>query len=147
MRDNFRDILTRLVERETRFLVVGAHALAVHGVPRAAGDLDLWVEPTPANAKRVWGAFVEFGVRLDALRIQASDFVVPDSVIQFGLSPHRIDILTSISGVSFTDAWKGRVEHKLFGVTVPFLGREALILNKRATGRHRDLGDLEALEE
>jgi hypothetical protein len=144
--NDFRDILARLVERETRFLVVGAHALAVHGVPRATGDLDLWVEPTPANAKRVWGAFAEFGVHLDALRIQASDFVVPDTVVQFGLPPHRIDILTSISGVSFAEAWKGRVEAELFGVTAPFLGRDALIVNKRATGRHRDLGDLEALE-
>jgi hypothetical protein len=125
--------------------VVGAHALSIHGVPRATVDLDVWTEPTPENANRVWRALAAFGAPLERLDIAESDFTLPDVVAQLGLPPNRIDILTGLSGVTFAEAWPDRVEAEIDGIRVPFLGRDALIKNKRASGRKRDLGDIEAL--
>jgi hypothetical protein len=125
--------------------VVGAHALSIHGVPRATVDLDVWTEPTPENANRVWRALAAFGAPLETLDIAESDFTLPDIVAQLGLPPNRIDILTGLSGVTFAEAWPDRVEAEIDGIRVPFLGRDALIKNKRASGRKRDLGDIEAL--
>jgi hypothetical protein len=142
---DFRDLLAALVNREVRFLVVGAHALAAHGVPRVTGDLDVWVEPAPANAASVWQALVEFGAPLDSLGIRESDFLQPDQVIQFGLPPYRIDMMTSISGVSFEEAWEDRLAGALFEVPVSFIGREAFLRNKRASGRPKDLEDIRSL--
>ena len=143
--DDFHDILAALVAQDARFLVVGAHALAVHGVPRATVDIDIWIDPHPDNARRVWRALAEFGAPLDALRLQESDFVKSDSVAQLGLPPNRIDILTGVSGLTFDEAWSARIEAEIEGVRVPILGRDALIRNKRASGRNKDLGDVEAL--
>ena len=142
---DFRDLLAAFVAAGVRFLVVGAHALAAHGVPRVTADLDLWIEATPDNAARVWRALVEFEAPLTSLRVNEDDFSKPDQVVQFGLPPYRIDVLTSISGVAFSDAWNGRSESTLFGIPVAFLGRDDLIRNKRASGRPRDLLDIEAL--
>jgi hypothetical protein len=142
---DFRDLLAELVAHEVRFLVVGAHALAALGVPRVTADLDLWVEPTPANANRAWRALAAFGAPLANLNIRETDLVQPEQVIQLGLPPYRIDILTSISGVGFPEAWAGRLGGALFDVPVAFLGREAFIRNKRASGRPKDLEDLRAL--
>jgi hypothetical protein len=125
--------------------VVGAHALSIHGVPRATVYLDVWTEPTPENANRVWRALAAFGAPLERLDIAESDFTLPDIVAQLGLPPNRIDILTGVSGVTFAEAWPDRVEAEIDGIRVPFLGRDALIKNKRASGRKRDLGDIEAL--
>ena len=110
MVEDFRDLLAELVSADARFLVVGAHALGVHGVPRATVDLDIWVDPTPDNAKRIWTALAAFGAPLDALRVQEADFLRPDTVVQFGLPPYRIDILTGVSGVTFREAWIDRIE-------------------------------------
>jgi hypothetical protein len=143
--DDFRDVLAEFVAAGVRFLVVGAHALAAHGVPRVTGDLDLWVEPTAENAARVWHALAAFGAPLDSLGLREADFVAPDRVVQLGLPPLRIDLLTSISGVGFAEAWPKRVDGSLFGVAVAFLGRDELIANKRASGRPRDRTDIEAL--
>ncbi len=145
--DDFRDLLAELVRAEARFLVVGAHALSVHGVPRATVDLDVWIDRSPENAKRVWTALAAFGAPLDELQIHESDLTRSDMVAQFGLPPYRIDILTGISGVSFAEAWDERVEELFDDVHVPFIGRAALIRNKRASGRTKDLADLEALGE
>jgi hypothetical protein len=142
---DFRDLLAALVQRDVRFLVVGAHALAAHGVPRVTGDLDVWVEPTAANAACVWRALVEFGAPLDSLGIHESDFVQPEQVFQLGLPPYRIDIMTSISGVGFAEAWEGRLAGTLFDVPVSFIGREAFVVNKRASGRPKDLEDIRSL--
>jgi hypothetical protein len=142
---DFRDLLAELVANEVRFLVVGAHALAALGVPRVTADLDLWVEPTPANANRAWRALAAFGAPLANLNIRETDLVQPERVIQLGLPPYRIDVLTSISGVDFAEAWAGRVGGILFEVPVAFIGREAFIRNKRASGRPKDLEDLRAL--
>lgn len=145
--EDFRDLLAELVKAEARFLIVGAHALGVHGVPRATVDLDIWIDRFPANARRVWLALAAFGAPLDTLQIREADLTQPDTVAQFGLPPYRIDILTDISGVSFEEAWDERVEQAFADVRVPFIGRAALIRNKRASGRTKDLADLEALGE
>ena len=145
MNDDFRDLLRALVASQARFLVVGAHALAYHGVVRATLALDVWVEPTPDNSKRVWAALAEFGAPLHALRVDAGDFARPNALVQFGSPPNRIDIHTTISGLNFKSVWDARVESEIDGVTVPFLGRDDLIANKRAAGRKKDLADLEAL--
>ena len=142
---DFRDLLAVFVAGGVRFLVVGAHALAAHGVPRVTGDLDVWIEATPDNAARVWRALVEFGAPLASLRVTEDDFSRPDQVVQFGLPPYRIDVLTSVSGLDFKEAWQARSEDTLFEVHVAFLGRDDLIRNKRASGRPKDLRDIEAL--
>lgn len=144
---DFRDLLAALLAAEVRFLVVGAHALSAHGHPRATGDLDVWVEPSVENSARVWEALAAFGAPAESLGIQADDFAMPEVVVQIGVPPRRIDLLTSLSGVSFTEAWPARVELEVEGLRLPFLGRAELVRNKRATGRLQDLADLEALGE
>ena len=148
MTDDWAEILIALLDAEARFLVVGAHALAVHGVPRATQDLDIWIQPTQDNASRVWRALAAFGAPLDDLEISEDDFTTRGAVVQIGLPPRRVDLLTDISGVAdFDEAWAKRVEHEIQGRAVPFLGRTTLIANKRAAARLKDLADIEALGE
>jgi hypothetical protein len=142
---DFHDVLAELVAAEARFLVVGAHALSAHGVPRATVDLDIWIAADVENATRVYRALAQFGAPLEALGVSVSDFTQPEMVTQFGLPPFRIDVLTSLSGVAFESAWQERIEGEIEGVRVPILGLEAFILNKRVSGRKKDLADLEAL--
>ncbi|KAB2896122.1 MAG: hypothetical protein F9K40_15090 [Kofleriaceae bacterium] len=139
-------MLQCLREASAQFLIVGAHALAAHGLPRATGDLDVLVRPDAANASRVFRALAAFGAPLEAHGVSASDFTTPGTIYQIGLPPRRIDILTEISGVSFDDAWSSRIELPVLGEPLAFLGREALIANKRAAGRPKDLADVLALE-
>ena len=147
MNPDFLDFLSALVAAEARFLVIGAHALAVHGVPRATGDIDIWIERSHQNAARVMRALSAFGAPTEALGVNPADFEAPDLVIQIGLPPRRIDLLTGVSGVTFEEAWSGRVVHTVDDLPVPFIGREALVRNKRSAGRFKDLGDLESLGE
>jgi hypothetical protein len=148
MNDDWIAMLAALLDADARFLVIGAHALAVHGVPRGTQDLDILIDPTHDNAERVWRALMLFGAPMTSLGISKSDLMNPDMVIQFGLPPNRIDFLTSISGVeTFDVAWAGRIEHVVRGSTIPFIGRAELIANKRAAGRRKDLADVEALGE
>ena len=147
MNDDFVELLHALLDARARFLIVGAHAMAVHGIPRATQDLDVLVEPTAENAERVWTALVAFGASVASLGVTRHDLERPGTVVQLGLPPRRIDLLTGITGVTFGDAWRGRVEHEVRGRPVPFIGREALVANKRAVGRRKDLTDLEALGE
>ena len=148
MTDDWFDLLVALGAGGVRFLVVGAHALAVHGVPRGTQDLDVWIEPSAENARRAWAALAAFGAPLDALGVTLDDLRRADTVVQLGLPPDRIDVLTAITGVpDFERAWADRVEHVVRGVRVPFLGRATLLTNKRASGRRKDLADVEALGE
>ncbi len=147
MIDDFGDFLRELLRARVEFLVVGAHALGIHGVPRATGDLDVWIRPTSENANRVMDALRMFGAPIEALGIVAGDFSRPEVVAQLGVPPYRIDILTAVSGVDFDAAWTDRVDGEIAGVRVPVLGRRALVVNKRATGRTKDLADLESLGE
>lgn len=146
MNEDFQDLLAALLEAGARFLVVGAHAMAVHGVPRATGDLAVWVDTGSGNAVRVWSALRRFGAPVEQLGVSAEDLRTPDMVVQLGLPPRRIDILTDVSGLGFDEAWTGRAVHTIDGREVPFLGRDDLIRNKRASGRAKDLADLDILE-
>ena len=134
------------LDAEARLLVVGAHALAVHGVPRGTQDLELWIDPAGDNAERVWEALRRFGAPAEAPGITLEDLSREGIVLQFGLPPNRIDLLTALTGIpDFETAWDDRDE--LRSRSVPFLGRRTFVANKRATGRTKDLADLEALAE
>jgi hypothetical protein len=140
-------MLTALIETDSRFLVVGAHALAVHGFPRATQDIDIWIDAAATNSERVWQALERFGAPVSALGLRKDDLTHLGMVFQFGLPPNRIDLLTSISGVSdFESAWQQRVAHEVRGRSIPFIGRDALLQNKLAAGRKKDLADAELLE-
>ena len=124
-------MLSAFTDEGVEYLLVGAYALAAHGVPRATGDIDLWVRPSSANADRVWRALTRFGTPLDDLT--RDDFVTPDRAVQIGVVPSRVDILTAIDGVGFDAAWPERTEVAVAGLTVPVIGRRHLIENKRST--------------
>ena len=145
MNRDFVEMLSALIERKAEFLVVGAHALAAHGIPRATGDLDIWVRASDANARRVISALEDFGAPL--LDLTAEDFTQAGQVFQIGVAPSRIDLLSSISGVRFEDAWENRLTIRVEGLSVPVLGKKEFIANKRAVGRPRDLSDLQLLAE
>ena len=147
MNEDFLDLLKCLLEAGARFLVVGAHALAAHGIPRATGDLDVWIDRTPTNVERVWAALLSFGVPVEALGVKRGDLEAAGMTVQIGLPPRRIDLLTEITGVVFDEAWPSRISHRVGAVDVPFIGRQELVRNKRAAGRAKDLADLEALGE
>lgn len=141
---DFKDMLFALSEANAEFLLVGAYALAVHGHPRATGDLDIWVRADSKNAPRVFQSLAAFGAPLDDLTIE--DLSKPGVVFQIGVEPSRIDILTAISGVDFNRAWDRRVSIEMDGVCINVLGREDLIVNKRASGRPKDLVDANTLD-
>lgn len=141
---DFRDMLSALSDEQAEFLVVGAYAVAVHGVPRATADLDLWVRPSAANAARVWQALARFGAPMSSLGLE--DLQAAGVVVQIGVAPRRIDLLTSIDGVEFDDAWANRRDVEVEGLRVPVIGRRHLITNKRAVGRPQDLADVARLE-
>jgi hypothetical protein len=143
MNQDFLDLLRAFITHEVRFLIVGAYALALHGRPRATGDLDVWVESTSDNAVRVVRALAAFGAPME--QVSEADFSSPGVVLQLGVAPGRIDILTALTGITFEEAWPGRVRESLGGVPVDFIGRESFIENKRATGRLKDLADIEGL--
>lgn len=145
MNQDFLDLLQLLLKAGARFLVVGAHAMAVHGVPRATGDLDIWVDSEPANARLVWEALLAFGAPVSHAGIVREDLEQPGIVIQIGQPPRRIDLLTGISGVTFADAWPNRVLQTVGALPIPFLGHGDLIRNKGASGRPKDLVDLDLL--
>jgi hypothetical protein len=140
MNPDFVEMLSALHDAGVEYLVVGAHALAAHGRPRATGDLDLWIRPDRDNAARVYRALQRFGAPLDQLH--ADELATPDLVFQIGLPPARIDILTSLSGVTFDEAWANRTTVVVAGLSLPVIGRSQFIQNKRAVGRPRDLADL-----
>lgn len=141
--EDWRAFIESLNSSGVEYLVVGAVALAHHGFPRYTGDLDVLVRNSPGNAERLESALMKFGFA--SLGLKAADFVDSYRVIQLGVPPGRIDVLTSLTGVSFDQAWSGRVEAVLDTTRVNFIGREALILNKKMTGRAKDKADLEAL--
>jgi hypothetical protein len=141
---DFSDILSAFSAESVEFLVVGAYALAAHGLPRATRDLDLWVGTAGNNPERVRRALIRFGAPVEELSIE--DLRRANLMFQIGVAPQRIDVLTSIDGVDFAPAWSARLDAELEGLRVPVLSREHLIQNKRATGRPQDLADLAWLE-
>jgi hypothetical protein len=141
---HYSDLLSAFGANRVRFLLVGAYALAYHGRPRATGDLDVWVEATPSNARRVYAALAEFGAPLE--KVAAEDFARPGTVFQIGIAPNRIDILTSLTALDFPGAWKNRRRVAYGSIPVSLLSAPDLLKNKRALGRARDLADAEELE-
>ncbi len=145
MNPDFLDIIRALLDAYARFIIVGAFALYVYLNPRATGDLDIWVEHTPENASKVNRALHAFGAPL--AQISESDFASPGVTFQIGLPPRRIDLMTEISGIQFQEAWDDHSLRPFGSFSIPFLSKTALIKNKRATGRPKDLLDLDALEK
>jgi hypothetical protein len=143
MNQDFVDLLRAFIAADVRFLIVGAYALALHGRPRATGDLDVWINATPENADRVMTALAAFGAPMTEIR--AADFAKPGVTYQIGVAPARIDILTDLTGLTFDEAWADRLRRSFGDVDVDFIGRAAFIRNKRATGRHKDLADIDGL--
>jgi hypothetical protein len=141
--EDWRQFIESLNSNEVEYVVVGAVALAHHGFSRYTGDLDILVRNTIDNSKRLESALAEFG--FGVLGLKAADFVDAYRVIQLGVAPNRIDLLTSLTGVTFDEAWASRVETTIETTLVNFIGREALIRNKRLTGRAQDKADLEAM--
>ena len=145
LNSNFKDMLSALSAARAEYLLVGAYAMAVHGCPRATGDIDLWVRPTEENAARVWDALQRFGAPLS--RVIAADFRTPDTVYQIGLPPQRIDILTSVTGIDFDAAWANRLVVSVDGLSVAVIGLTQLYENKLASGREKDLLDAKTLKK
>jgi hypothetical protein len=140
---DFKDLLALFNKHRVEYLIAGAYALAFHGAPRYTGDIDLLVRSSEENAARILQALEEFG--FGSVGITPEDFVKPSMVIQLGVAPARVDLLTSLTGVEETDAFAGRVAGSYGDIPVHYLGREQFIANKRALGRRKDLADLEAL--
>ncbi|MBO6575152.1 MAG: hypothetical protein JJ896_07045 [Rhodothermales bacterium] len=141
----FSDILRLLNAHEVRYLVIGGFAVAYHGYPRATGDIDIWIDPEQGNAARVHASVVELGFDLPSLRV--SDFSNPDRVVRLGYPPMRIEFMTRIPGVMFADCFGRRVVADFNGVETSLIGLACLRANKVATGRSKDLNDLEHLPE
>lgn len=144
--EDFVDIAQAFIDNGVEFLIVGAYALAAHGFPRTTGDIDLLVRPEPENAARVFRALAAFGAPVAAHGVTPRDFEVENKVYQLGLPPRRIDILTSISGVSFDEAATNAIEGHLGPVKVRFIGKAAMARNKLASGRPKDLVDAQLLQ-
>ena len=142
---DFRDLLALLNKHQVEYVVVGGYALAYLGAPRYTGDLDILIRPDPSNASHALSALEEFGFGSAGLTL--ADFEKPGQVIQLGHPPVRVDLITSITGVSWTEAAAGRQSGKYGDIPVYFLGRKEFLLNKRALARKKDLADLEALGE
>jgi hypothetical protein len=142
---DFKDLLASFNAGRVEYPIVGAYALAFHGAPRNTGDMGLYVRPDRGNAERVMKALVGFG--FGSVGLSVKDFCRPDQVIQLGTPPVRVDIVTSISGVSWQEADAGKVAGEYGAVPVFYIGRPQFLVNKRAAGRKKDLADLEALGE
>jgi len=142
---DFRDLLELFNSHKVKYLVVGGYALAFHGAPRYTGDIDIFVSPDAKNAGRIVTALGEFG--FGSVGLSAADFKKPGQIVQLGVPPVRIDIITSITGVSWDEAFSSRARGNYGDVQVHYIGRELLILNKKSVGRKKDLADLEALGE
>jgi predicted nucleotidyltransferase len=140
---DYLDLLSAFSRHGVEYLLVGAYAMAVHGQPRATMDIDLWVRSAPENAQRIVAALAEFGAPSEAC--DPRPYQVPGTVIQIGVAPRRIDLLTRIDGVEFDSACARAIGVEVNGLRVPTIGLDDLIANKRATGRAQDRLDADRL--
>jgi hypothetical protein len=140
---DFDEFFGYLIARGVEFLVVGAYALAFHGVPRFTGDIDVLIRPTLANGTRLLEALADFGFPVSQL--DAADVIQPSRILQMGVEPVQIHVMSAVSGVTWEAAWRGRVVGACGSHALPFIGRREFILNKRTAGRLKDLADVEAL--
>ena len=141
---DFVDFIELLNAHQVEYMIVGAHALAFHGQPRHTGDLDIWIKPSIENADKMVEVLKDFG--FGSLRLAQKDFVKENHVTQLGHPPLRIDILNSISGVDFDDAYKGKIDAEVDELKISYINITDFIANKKASGRAKDLGDIEALK-
>lgn len=143
---DFRDLLVELADAGADFVVLGGHAVAFHGHPRATKDLDVFVRADPANAAKVYRALAAFGAPLSSFAVHQDDFTTYDGILQIGLPPRRIDILNRAAGITFDAAIASGDAFELEGRRIPVIGLDALLKNKRAAGREQDLADVKALQ-
>ncbi len=141
---DFREFIELLNAHKIKYLVVGGYAVTVHGYPRYTNDIDIWIWIDKSNAENLIKVLKDFG--FGSLDITSDDFLNPNKVIQLGYPPNRIDLLTSISGVEFEDCYPKRVNIEIKGIKIDFIDIDNLKKNKQASGRHKDLNDLENLE-
>jgi hypothetical protein len=141
---DFRDMLSALRSAGIDFMLVGAYAMAAHGYPRATGDIDIWVRADTETAPKLYRTLAEFGAPMHDLTLE--ELAAPGIVFQIGVAPVRIDILTELSGLHFSTAWQNRIEIEMDDLRIPVISRDDLLLNKRATGRAKDIADAEILE-
>ncbi len=141
---DFRDLFSAFNTAGVKYLLVGGYAVAFHAEPRFTKDLDLWIEASSVNAERAFAALRAFGAPVSS--ITSRDLATPESVLQIGMPPNRIDVATSIDGVDFETAWANRVETDYGDQRIHVIGKKELIANKRACGRPQDLSDVERLE-
>jgi len=144
LNEDYRDMLHVLSEEKVRFILVGAYALAAHGYPRATMHIDIWVMPSPDNADAVLRALSRFGAPLNNLTKE--DLLKDGTIFQIGVAPRRIDIITTVTGLQFENTYQNSISVNIEGIEVRIPSIDDLILNKRATGRTKDLADAEALE-
>ena len=145
IQSDFKDLLELFNKYQVKFLIVGGYALAFHGAPRMTGDIDLFIDTNSENAQRIMQALGEFGFGDVGLTLQ--DFILPEKVIQLGVPPVRVDIITSLSGVSWEKAYGSKESGKYGNVPVFYINKELFLFNKRAIGRKKDEADIEALGE
>ena len=143
--EDYKDMLSALADEKADFILIGAYALAAHGFPRATLDMDLWVRPSPDNAQKVCRALARFGA--PSSQLSPADFEKPDAVVQIGVAPRRIDLVTGVSGLTYDDAYRGAIARDIEGVNVRILSMPDLIRNKLASGRPKDLEDARLLQE
>ena len=143
LNQDFKDFIVLLNANSVKYLVVGGYAVGFHGCPRYTKDIDIWIESTPENAKKLLSVLNKFG--FGSLGLKIDDFLNPYMVIQLGYAPVRIDLLTSLVSVIFKDCFSKRIIDSIDGVEVNFIDRESLIANKRTSGRLQDLADVEKL--
>ena len=141
---DFKEFIGSLNDNQVRYLVVGGYAVALHGYPRYTNDLDIWIEMSSENARKMVKALEQFGFA--SLGLKEHNFQVEDQIIQLGYAPNRIDILNSLPGVEFNECFDARLEVEIDEVRVNFIDLENLRKNKRISGRLQDLADLEKLE-
>lgn len=141
---DLREFIELLNSANVRYVIVGGYAVAFHGHPRFTGDIDVFVDPAPPNAHLLEGVLRRFG--FGDVGLSAEDFTRADTIVQLGLPPNRIDLITALTGVTFPEAWDQRLEGELGDLRVSFISKDLLIRNKRATGRTQDLADAEAIE-
>jgi hypothetical protein len=143
---DFSDLLIELCQAQAEFLLVGGWAVILYGHVRATDDLDIFVRPSAENSGRVFAALEAFGAPLQAHAVGQAHFANEGDAYRFGIAPLKIEVLTKISGVSFDEALQGSQSFELDGYQIPYIGKSALIANKKSAGRHKDLADVEELE-
>jgi hypothetical protein len=142
---DWREFIELLNSHKVEYVIVGAWARSFHGIPRTTGDIDFFVRSSAENAARLIQVLEKFGFA--SMQLSAKDFMEPGQIVQLRFEPYRIDVITGISGVTFEEAWSERVAADVDGVPVAFLSLRLFKQNKQASGRPKDLADLDALGE